>query len=144
MGAPGTPASFLRSLAINCGRAHLALTERLERDEHAPDIGRRAAPSTAAGEAADELDVGVASDNAEDLGKLSLHRLEGDVLIGLDGAADSPGVLLGKEALGDHQEEVDIRRHRNKDDKDHEPGVAQGPAERDIVVAPHPVEGILA
>ena len=68
-----------------------------------PDIGRRAAPSAAPGEAAAYCTSGSLLIMARTWVELRLHRLEGDVLVGLDGAADPPGVLLGEEALGDHR-----------------------------------------
>jgi hypothetical protein len=57
-------------------------------------------------------------------GELLAHGLERDALVGLDRPVQAPGVLLGKEALGDRDIERD-RQHDRADEAGHdEDGVA--------------------
>src|SRR4030095_7626058 len=125
--------------------ADLPLRERLQHDEEARGVGSGAGPVALA--AREPHHVGhrrVAPDDVHDLGQLAPHRLERDVLGGLDRPLQPPGVLLGKEPLGHHPEEVAVQRDGQDGHREHAARMPQHPGERRVVVPPHPLEGPLA
>ena len=56
----------------------------------------------------DVLDAGIFLGDVDELAHLLLHVEEGDVLLALNAAAETAGVLLREEAVGDDGEEIDV------------------------------------
>ena len=74
---------------------------------------------------------------------LDPHGVKADVLRGAGRAAHAPGVLLREEALGHDHEEIDVEGDGAKQDAEHQPLVAQNPAQAACVFVVHPLEGAL-
>ena len=72
-----------------------------------------------------------------------LHRGEGGVLGGVGGGHHRARVLLGEEALGDDDQEVDVERQRGEGDEEGEDLVAEHPAQTAGVGGDHPLEEAL-
>ncbi len=64
------------------------------------------------------------------LAELLLHRLERGVLIGLDRSDQPPVVLLGKEALGNDDEEVDVEGERGEENPQRQERASPSPTPR--------------
>ncbi len=93
----------------------MPLRQRLQRDEHAPAI---ALP--AAGETDHALHRRIGTHDSHERDQFLLHRLEGNILVRLNAADQPAGVLLRKEALGHHDEEIDVQAdHAQQHQHDH-------------------------
>ena len=142
--APGTLVSLPRrrlttwSAETRPGR----WSERLERDEHEAHVvaaaGRRRA------KAVTELNGRIVEHHLRQLALLVAHGGEADVLRGHGRAAQAACVLLREEALGHDDVEVDVERHGADDHAQHQPLVAQHPAQAGGVFVVQPLEGALA
>jgi len=104
---------------IGCVAGLHALIHGLEEDEGAGLV------STAAAEEADGgLHAWVFVHDGEDLLDLRFHGSEAGVLLGADLAAQASRVLLGEEALGDDDVEVDVDDECEQEDDQRDPLVA--------------------
>ena len=122
----------------------VALGQRLERHEHATGVGGAAALPAAARERHHVADRRIGHHHVDELAHLLAHGRERDVLLGLDAPVQPPRVLLREEALGHHDEQVDVEADRaERDEQDHEL-VPEDPAERPPIEAVDAVEGGLA
>src|SRR5581483_11624317 len=83
-------------------RCDFAYVKRFQSDEHAAVV----VSSVAACERDDGFDARICHNDVDELLHLLLHRLEGNVLGCLHRAHDSPGILLGKESLGNNDVEI--------------------------------------
>ena len=62
-------------------------------------------------------------------GQLCPHGLKGDVLVGLDVAAEPAGILLREKPFGNnYEQDAHWSTTVTSDQQEHEPGVTQGPA----------------
>src|ERR1700733_14968468 len=138
--APGTTAISRRSRAITSvagGRSRRG--DGRERADHKAAGGR-----AAAGEAHHAVHCRIGVDDADELGQLLRHQLEGDALIGLDAAGEPSGVLLREKALGHDVEEKDVEAERGDQDEQHQRRAAQRPSETAGISLPRPLEDALA
>ena len=87
------------------GGRNVALGQRFQCDKDKPGIR-----PPAAGKAGDAGDRRILAENADEPGQLVAHQLERGALIGPDPADETPGILLRKQPLRDHDEEIDIER----------------------------------
>ena len=79
------------------------------------------------------------------LGKLLLlvaHGGEADVLRADCLAAESAGVLLREESLGNDHEQIDVEKSTADGDGEREPLVAQHPAQRRVVLVMDPLKAL--
>ncbi len=112
----------------------LAFAKRLQlRIDETRIGGAAAAPSSAAGEADDVFDVGIAFDDVHELGEFLLHRLERDRLVGADAAHQGAGILLREEAFGDREPEIEIDADCDDENEDDRAGHSQRPAQRAFI-----------
>ena len=104
--APGTCASFGRSRLMICCRAHLALVQRLQRDEREAAVGG----ALAAGESHHVLHAGIGLDDAHRLAAPRPHRVERGILRPLHPARHGAGVLLREKSLGNFGDQENVQR----------------------------------
>ena len=104
----------------------VALAQRLQRHVGRSGVGlRRGAASARSGEADDVLDRRVALNDRHHLLELLAHEVEGNALIG-DEAGDHPaGVLLGKEAFRDDDDQPDVEGDRSEQGQEHQEAVVE-------------------
>ena len=120
---------------------HVALRQRLERNEHRAGIDLRIAAAAAdAGKADDRRHRGVLANNADHLLQLAAHCLKRDALIGLQRADQPSGVLLREKSLGHDDVQFDVQADRSDEDQEHQAAVPQRPGQRAPVAAAHPLE----
>ena len=91
-----------------------------------------------------ERTAGSSSDHLRQLLLLVAHGGKADVLRGRGLAAEAARVLLREEALGHDDEQIDVENAQSDGDAQHEPLVAQNPAQRRVVFIVQPLEGALA
>ena len=132
-------ARHLRQLGAQPGH-HLgdrgALAPRLEADE---DIGR--VGGAPAGEADDAVHRRVGLHDGGRLFQLLLHRLERDALVGLDAAHHLTRILLGEEALGDDDVEIDVEPDRREQREQHQAAMSEGDPQGPLISAQRSLEG---
>ena len=100
-----------------------------EDDEEIGLVGGAAAGATSAEEAHGVEDGGVVFDDGHDLLHLVVHGVDAGVLLGADLAVEAAGVLLGEEAFGDGDEEIDVEGEGEAKDEEGEALVVEDPTE---------------
>ncbi len=120
----------LRAQAIDDFRgADFAFAERFEGDEDISGVGGAAT----AGEGDHILNGGIFLDDFHNFLDRIVHRREGGVLRALHAAAERAGILLGKEALGDFDDQDDVERDGQEENGEREEGVVEDPVQGDPV-----------
>ncbi len=131
--APGTLASFGRRRCDDFIGCQLSLVEGLERKN------MRAAVC-AAREAQSVAHTGVGFHDVDHAQQSFVDRLEGGVLIGLDGALDAAVVLFGEEAFRDFDEQKYVERNGGEEDGERYRGEVKDCVQRAAVGVDNPLE----
>ena len=135
---PVTLASLRPQARDDLSRRKLRRFERLERDG---DIGARAAAAARAEAAAARpsrsrsLTAGSAWMMLATSCSLRLHQLKRTRRVAANAALQLAGVLLRKEALGNHDVQIDIQADGREQQEHHDAPMIQRPVERGFVVA---------
>src|SRR5882724_2355295 len=110
----------------------VALAKRFETDEHAAGIAL-----SSAGDANYAFHGRIAAYDVHERHELFLHRLERRVLIRLNAAHQSTGVLFGKKPLWNLHEEIHVETHHGQQHDHDDLTVIERPAQRAFVTALH-------
>src|SRR5438132_4182844 len=143
-GAPGTTATRPRSLVITWSALTLRSASGFSMTNIRAVLVAVLGPLPCTRESHHVRDRRVTPDDVHDLGQLGLHRLERDVLRRLNRPLQPARILLRKESLRDHPEQVAVHGDGQDGHGKDAAGMTQHPRETRLVAAPHPLEGPLA
>src|SRR5262249_2791801 len=79
-------------------------------------------------------------DDGRNILQLRLHQLKRSVRISPDAAEDRSGILLGEEALRNHDIQIHVQADRREQEEQHQSAMVERPVESSLVALTQPLE----